>query len=149
MGASDEVRQRTAAAWSAFRSAVDEGALDRVTTAGWTVQEMLAHVAFWLETTPPFVTGAFRGDASAFAVEFPSGYVPPDDGGWPSADVHNAREAEWARGQDATVVVARLDRAYEALIAFLETVSDDEATAHAEYFADIAHHLDAHLAELR
>ena len=148
MGTADELRARTAEAWAAFRSAIDDRALDETTPAGWTAKEMAAHVAFWLETTPPFVTGAFRGRPEAFELEFPSGYVPAEDGSWPAADVHNAREAAWAREQDTGTVVARLDAAYGALTDFLETVTDDEATTHAGYFADIAGHLDNHHREL-
>lgn len=144
MGTADELRARTAEAWAAFRSAIDEHRLDEATPAGWTAKEMAAHVAFWLETVPPFVTGAFRGQPEAFEVEFPSGYSSADDGSWPAADVHNAREAAWAREQDGPSVIARLDAAYDALAAFLETVTDDEGTTHAGYFADIAGHLDNH-----
>jgi hypothetical protein len=144
MGTADELRARTAEAWATFRSAIDERALDEATPAGWTAKEMAAHVAFWLETTPPFVTGAFRGRPSAFETTFPSGYAPPDDGTWPAADVHNAREAAWAREQDGPEVLARLDAAYAELASFLGTVTDDEATTHAGYFADIAGHLDNH-----
>lgn len=144
MGTADELRERTAEAWASFRSAMDTVALDDPTPAGWTAKEMVAHVAFWLETTPPFVTGAFRGRPEAFELEFPSGYVPADDGSWPAADVHNAREAAWAREQDGASVVARLDAAYAALTEFLESVTDEEATTHAGYFADTPGHLDNH-----
>lgn len=144
MGTADELRTRTTEAWAAFRAAIDTEALDEATPAGWTAKEMVAHVAFWLETTPPFVTGAFRGQPTAFEMTFPSGYAPPEDGSWPNADVHNAREAAWARDQDGATVVARLDTAYAALGEFLETVTDEEATTHAGYFADIPGHLDNH-----
>ena len=144
MGTADELRVRTDEAWAAFRSAVDGHRLDDTTPAGWTVQELLGHVAFWLETVPPFVTGAFRGRPEAFELEFPSGFSPPGDGSWPSADVHNAREAAWAREQDGSTVMSRLDAAHRALVEFLTTVTDDEVAAHAGYFADIPGHLDEH-----
>lgn len=116
------------------------------TSAGWTVKEMLAHIAFWLETVPPFVTGAFRGDVSAFELTFPSGYVA-GEGEWPSAAVHNEREAAWARDQTAEAVLARADRAFDQLREFLATVTDEEAAEHSGYFADIGGHLDAHRTE--
>lgn len=147
MGAADDIRTSVATAWVAFRAAMAEGDLERTTPAGWTRKELAAHAAFWLETVPPFVTGAFRGDESAFSLVFPSGYDTATDEVWPEADVHNAREAEWARTQPGDAVLARLDAAYEASAAFLETVTDDEATTHAEYFADIARHLDEHRTE--
>ena len=144
MGAAQEVRERTAEAAEAFLAALEGRDLDETTASGWTRKEMVAHVAFWLETTPPFVTGAFRGEPAAFDVTFPSGFRPADDGSWPSADVHNAREAAWAREQPAAVVRERLDAAWRQLREFLATVSDDEAATHADYYADICHHLDAH-----
>jgi hypothetical protein len=58
--------------------------------------------------------------------------------------VHNAREAAWAEqaGQDATL--ARLDAAWSDACAFLLSVDDEEARAHAEYFLAISDHLDEH-----
>ena len=134
-------------AWRTFRDRISGVGLGETTSAGWTVKEMLAHVAFWLETVPPFVTGTYRGDPSAFEMTFPSGYRP--EGEWPPADVHNAREAAWAREQPDDVVVARAERAYEELCAFLETVDDEEAAANAEVFAgNVTDHLAEHTAEL-
>jgi hypothetical protein len=76
-------------------------------------------------------------------VTFPSGYVA-GEGDWPDADVHNAREAAWARDQSNDAVVERADQAYDAVRTFLASVTDDEADAHAAYFAEIANHLDEH-----
>jgi hypothetical protein len=139
----DDLRAGVDAAWTAFRRAVVSADLDRVTSAGWRAKEMLAHVAFWLETVPPFVSGAFRGQPEAFSMTFPSGYVA-GEGDWPAADVHNAREASWARDQAADAVLARADRAYDELRTFLATVTDEEVAAQAEYFASIGGHLDEH-----
>ncbi|HVF31842.1 MAG TPA: maleylpyruvate isomerase N-terminal domain-containing protein [Acidimicrobiales bacterium] len=149
MGTADDLRDDIEVAAAAFLATLDGRDLEAPTPSGWTVKEMVAHVAFWLETTPPFVTGAFRGDESAFEVTFPSGFVPSDDGAWPPADVHNAREAAWAREQAPDVVVQRLREAHRRLGEFLVTVTDEEASEHADYYRDIAHHLDAHrIAEL-
>jgi hypothetical protein len=139
----DDVRARVDEAWASFRSAVASTDLDAPTSAGWQAKEMLAHVAFWLETVPPFVTGAFRGDTSAFSVTFPSGYVAGEDD-WPGPDVHNAREAAWGREQSGDAVLARADRAYEEARSFLATVTDDEVAEHADYFAEVHNHLDEH-----
>ena len=144
MGVADDLREEIEAATVAFLAALEGRDLESSTAAGWPVKEMVAHVAFWLETTPPFVAGAFRGDPSAFEVTFPSGFAPPDDGTWPAADVHNAREAAWARDQPGDVVVQRLREASARLSEFLATVTEAEATEHAGYFRDIAHHLDVH-----
>lgn len=148
MTAASDLRNRTAEAWRALRDAVDDVDLDAPTAAGWTGKEMIAHVAFWLETTAPFVTGMWRGDPSAFTFRFPSGYVPPDDGTWPDANTHNAREAAWARERSGDEVLARLDAAWLATRDFLETVTDEEATEHADYFAGNPKHLDEHRLEL-
>lgn len=148
MGTADELREEIAEAAAAFSAALEPQDLESTTTAGWTVKEMVAHVAFWLETTPPFVSGAFRGDVTAFDVTFPSGYAAPDDGSWPAADVHNAREAAWARQQTAEAVTSRLEEAIGNLQTFLLSVTDTEAVQHADYYRDIASHLDAHRKEL-
>lgn len=144
MGTADELRGDIERAAGAFGTALDGRDLEAATPSGWTAKEMVAHVAFWLETVPPFVSGAFRGDDAAFAVTFRSGYVPPDDGSWPGADVHNAREAAWAREQTPDAVLQRLDDATRSLREFLVTVSDEEAAERADYYRDIAGHLDAH-----
>lgn len=144
MGAASDLRDDIERAAAAFVTALDGRDLDATSPSGWTLKEMVAHVAFWLETTPPFVSGAFRGEEGAFEVTFPSGYAPPDDGSWPAADVHNAREAAWARKQTAAVVLQRLHEARRRLDEFLVTVTDDEATEQAGYYRDIAGHLDAH-----
>lgn len=147
MGAADALRHETGAALEEFTSAAGAADLDATTSSGWTAKEMVAHVAFWLETTPPFVTGAFRGDESAFNVTFPSGYAA-GDGEWPDADIHNAREAAWARDQTSEAVLGRLRAAGAGLRTFLESVTDDEATAQAAYYGDIAGHLRTHRQEL-
>ncbi|MBW3549093.1 MAG: maleylpyruvate isomerase N-terminal domain-containing protein [Actinobacteria bacterium] len=51
--------------WSQFRAAVARltpSEIERETLAGWTVKEMLAHVAFWEETVKPVFVGWFRGE---------------------------------------------------------------------------------------
>ena len=143
-GAADDLRARVDDAWRQLRDAIgSEDQLDETTSAGWSRKEMLAHLAFWLETVPPFVRGAFRGEPAAFQVAFPSGYVA-GDGEWPAADVHNSREAAWARTQPADLVLARADRAYTELAEFLRSVTDAEVEANAGYFADVDGHLVAH-----
>ena len=107
--------------WSPFRAAVARLALDQldhVTPAGWTVKEMLAHIAFWEETVKPVFVGLFRGEAD----ESFEGWYGGDDLGltrddpWPVSDVHNDREAAWARGRPSAEVVARLERAHRQLV---------------------------------
>ena len=88
--------------WLPFRATVDRLGLDRfkhVSPAGWTVKEMLAHIAFWEETVTPVVVGWFRGGPDE---AFEGWYGGEElgltrDDPWPVADVHNAREAAGAR----------------------------------------------------
>ena len=137
--------QQVGDAYRPFRDAVASADLDATTSAGWTVKEMVAHVAFWKEASVGVVCNVFRGEAEP-AVAFGSGYEPGDE--WPAADVHNAREAAWARTQDAAAVVERLDRAHRLQCETLATVTDAERAEHAEYFDHLGDHEREHLAEL-
>ena len=144
------------AGWSTFRAAVErlspEG-LERVTPAGWTAKEMLAHIAFWEETVKPVIVGWFRGEPD----DSFEGWYGGDELGltrgdpWPVADVHNAREAAWARARGPADVLARLDRAHRQLVDVVGSLSDDEAESdrYAGKIADATwRHYRAHLAEL-
>lgn len=142
------------AGWGALRAAVDRlgpEALERATPAGWTVKEMLAHVAFWEETVDPVVNGMFRGR------EVPEDWYGGDDLGlapgdpWPVSAVHNAREAAWARSRSGQEVLDRWARAHERMLAVVVTITDEEARKH-EYFGKVGaatyDHYAEHLAEL-
>ncbi len=143
--------------WSAFRAAVADLALDQlehVTPAGWTVKEMLAHIAFWEETVKPVFVGWFGGEPD----ESFEGWYGGEDRGltrddpWPVSDVHNAREAAWARGQPGAEVLARLDRAHRQLVEVVGSLSDDEANneRYTEKIADATwRHYAKHLTELQ
>ena len=136
--------------WRPFMSAVErlgENGLERPTTAGWTAKEMLAHIAFWDEAVEGAVTMLFRQAALPKGWSFGSGYTSEAE--WPQDFVHNAREAEWARGQPAGAVLSRLASAHQRLLTFMETVTDDEVAAHPEYFPELAKHYDEHLPELQ
>ena len=139
--------------------------MERRTSAGWTVKEMIAHVAFWDECALPVVGGMFRGDPQWLAVDpqtfekwyggdpstslrTGSGLGPADP--WPKADVHNAREAAWARGKSAIEVLARWDRAHERVLALVATFTEAEAQDErfVAYFQDKCRHHAEHFAEL-
>jgi hypothetical protein len=141
--------ERVEAAWQPLREAAEALGLDRweeITPAGWSAQEMLAHVAFWEEAVFGWVTIGIRGQALPKGWSFGSGYSPEAE--WPSANVHNAREAEWARSRTAAEVMARWDRAHEQLLAILSTVTDREAAEQAAYFDEVGNHFREHLGEL-
>ena len=97
-------------AWLALRQEVDRlepDDFEAVTPAGWTVKEMLAHVAFWAETVEMVIVGQLRGEPIS-ETEWYGGDDLGLSGAWPHADVHNAREAEWARRHSTREVLQRL-----------------------------------------
>lgn len=112
--------------WEPFRALVTrlDGALERVTPVGWTAKEMLAHVAFWDETVEAVIVGMYRGQLRA-DWSFGSGYAHADDG-WPPAEVHNAREAAWARDRTVEEVLGRLDRAHARALEVVRSITADE-----------------------
>lgn len=137
-----------------FRKEIDrigfEG-LDQPTPAGWTAKEMLGHIGFWMEATEPVVEGMFRGKDLPEDWAFGSGYVHGEnDGEWPKADVHNAREAEWARARPAAEVVDRLDRAHAKSVELARSLTDDELqdSRFRDHLQEKAGHYDGHRAEL-
>lgn len=146
----DRAAERIQEGWLPLREAVDamsDEAMSDPTAAGWTVKEMLAHVAFWDEAAVPVVTYMNRGKEIPPGAYFGSGYRPGDT--WPADNVHNAREAGWARNQDAATVRERLARAHEAMLAALRALSDEEVTAQSGYLNDQPGHYEEHLAELQ
>lgn len=146
----DDVRARVDRSWGRFRAAVEASVdrLDHPTQAGWSAKEMVAHVAFWDEAVVPVVVTMFRGEVLPPGWEFGSGDLGLVDDQWPSADVHNAREAAWARSRSSAEVVERCDRAHRQLGALLATVTDDEVAEHLDYFGNLGSHYEEHLAEI-
>ena len=95
-------------AWAPLQAEVDalgEARLEEPTVAGWTAKELLSHVAFWAEAVEGFVTSAWRNRPLPEGWTFGSGYVPASDGSWPHFQVHNDREAAWARERTHWVLV--------------------------------------------
>jgi DinB superfamily len=108
----NDLAEQFDATWLRFRAAVDDlgdAQMESPTRVGWTAKEMLGHLGFWLEATEGVIVGIFRGEPLRGDFAFESGYVPDPDAPWPTADVHNAREASWARSRSAAEVVARLE----------------------------------------
>jgi hypothetical protein len=131
-------------------AALSGAALEQPAPEGWSAKEMLAHVAFWEEAAIYVIEHMLRGKPEPTSWPFPSGYDPlavAED--WPSDDVHNAREAAWARERDVSVVLDRLDRAHEDLTRLLRTITDDEAVEHAAYLREVHAHFDEHLGDLQ
>jgi hypothetical protein len=146
----ETIRASVQAAWTPF-----EAVVSRLSPAelvlnvgnGWTVKELLSHVAFWDEAVEGYVTLAIRLRELPNGWTFGSGYEP-DDGPWPHFEVHNAREAAWAREHNSEAVLERVETAHRALARFLETITEEEAAEHAEYFGQLGQHYREHLADL-
>jgi hypothetical protein len=107
---------------------------------------MIGHVAFWEEAPFGVLLLMFRNEQLPDGWVFGSGYVP--EGDWPHFEVHNQREAAWARSETWESVLARWEAAHAALLELLATVTDDEAQRHAAYFSEVAEHLREHLTDL-
>jgi hypothetical protein len=138
--------------WAPFRAEVARLArgdqLERVTPAGWTIKEMMAHIAFWEETVKPVFVGWFRGEPDS---SFEGWYGGEDlgltrDDPWPVSDVHNAREAASARARPSAEVVARLEPAHRQVVEVVESLTEEEAD-NARYTEKIADAMWRHYAE--
>lgn len=126
---------------------------ERPLTPAWNVKEMLAHLAFWEETSLPVIETIFRGGP-----EVPVGrWYGGDDlelapgAPWPDADTHNAREARWARSHSAADVMRRLREARQKLKGVLATVTDEESRGPigTQWSGEaICRHVDYHLAQI-
>jgi hypothetical protein len=120
----------------------------------WTVKEMLAHLAFWEETSQPVINTIYRGGPELPVEQWYGGdnlELAPDSP-WPDADTHNAREARWARTRSAAEVLQRLTKAREKLKTVLMTVTDQESRGPIgqEWSgAAICGHVDHHLAQVQ
>ncbi|HVE93786.1 MAG TPA: DinB family protein [Acidimicrobiales bacterium] len=150
----NELTQRLDAAWSALRASADRlvsDGLEKPTPAGWTAKEMLGHIAFWDECVEPVVIGLLRGDVERMGGwKFGSGFVADNDGEWPPEDVHNAREAAWAREQTVETVLARVDAAHAGAISAIAGFTAEELADEKfiDYVDNCASHYAGHAAEL-
>jgi hypothetical protein len=141
--------------WRRLRDAIGRlggSRMEVTTSAGWTVKEMVAHVAFWEETVNPVVNGMYRGKEVPLEEWYGGDDLSLAPGEpWPIADVHNAREAAWARTRSPEEVLARWDRAHERLLVVVRTITAEEAHRD-EYFRKIRaatyDHYAEHLFEL-
>jgi hypothetical protein len=141
----DERQRESLAFIAAFERLAPEARSGEV-IGGWSAREMAAHVAFWNEAAVPVIRHLWRGQEIPMPWEFGSG--PFNEPGWPSADVHNAREAAWARGVSDAEVLERLRSAHDALAAELETVNAEEFEVRRGYYGELIEHLREHRAEL-
>lgn len=127
--------------------------LEQPLTPSWTVKEMLAHLAFWEETSVPVIQTIFRGGPKIPVEQWYGGEdleLAPGTP-WPDADTHNAREARWARSRSAGEVLERLKQARQKLKRVIATVTDEESRGPiGEQWSGeaICRHIDHHLAQI-
>jgi len=136
------------AGWQELRAAIERlgpQGLQQRTPSGWSVREMIAHIAFWEETVEPVIDGMYRGRE---VVDWYGGDdlgLGPDDP-WPVSAVHNAREAAWARAHTDDEVLARWERAHRRMVEVVATITDDEAERE-EYLVKVGAATVLHYAE--
>ena len=146
----EEVRQLIDDRWEPLSAAIDRMSAERLdapTNPGWTAKESIAHLAFWDEAAYGFMLLTYFNEPLPDGWSFGSGWLPGDEP-WPHFEVHNAREAEWARQQAGADVLARLDRAHDQLLSLMPRLTPELVEADAEHLAEISRHYVAHLEEL-
>ena len=145
---------RVDAAWQPLRLAVAALAPDQLevkTDAGWSVKEMLAHVAFWEETVLnrlPQLLGRHAPDLS----DWYGGEGLNLSADWPHYDVHNRREAEWAETQTIERVLSRLDTSHARVTSLLATLTDEQVAVQdiwEKVAAETFEHYADHMADLQ
>jgi hypothetical protein len=152
-----ELREVVEAECRPLRDAVeglDAAEFDRHTRAGWTVKEMLAHVAFWEETAEPLVR-SFRGEPPVPLEAWYHGdsqaYLRDVASDWPPAMVHNMREAAWARDRTPAEVMARWNAAHARVLEIIDGLTDEDVGDErlvANLLACCSNHYQEHLSEL-
>jgi hypothetical protein len=158
--ASDWAREQFAVldrGWDRLMAVVERlgpNGLDQPLTPAWTVKEMLAHLAFWEETSLPVIVTLYRGGPELPVERWYGGADLELAPGapWPDADTHNTREARWARSRSAAEVLQRLKQARHKLKSILATVTDEESRgAIGEQWSGeaICRHIDHHLAQIK
>jgi hypothetical protein len=101
---------------------------------------------------PPFINGFYRKRGWGDRETWHGGDAFDDSKGWPEADVHNAREAAWARRHATDQVLNRLDSAHARVVELVDTLTPDELAdeRYRQYIAgNTFDHYVEHLPELR
>jgi hypothetical protein len=117
-----ELQQKISRGYRAMREAI--GALpaerwDEKLPAGWTLKEMVGHLAYWESTVPAFVDSLRTGTPQEVAL------LVADDGGG-DADEQNARAAAEVRGLSRDEVLRRWDDAHSEMLEAARNLSDAE-----------------------
>jgi hypothetical protein len=109
---------------------------DEKLPAGWTLKEMVGHLAYWESTIPAFVESARSG-------------TPHEDGD--DADELNARAAAEARGLSREEILRRWDDAHAAVLEVARNLTDSELADDAfmeKFEGDTYGHYPNHYADL-
>jgi len=134
-----ELEKKISQAHRAMRDAI--GALpaqrwDEKLPSGWTLKEMVGHLAYWESTIPAFVAALRSGT--------------PSDGG-EEADAPNARAAAVARGLSRDEVLCRWDDAHTEMLDIARNLSDaelEDASLMQKFEEDTHGHYPNHYADL-
>src|SRR5438045_6050196 len=92
---------------------------DEKLPAGWTLKEMVGHLAYWESTIPAFVVSLRTGTPQEVAL------LVADDGGG-DADEQNARAAAEARGLSGDEVLRRWDDAHAGALEVARNLTESE-----------------------
>jgi hypothetical protein len=117
-----DLQQKISQSHRAMREAI--GALpaerwDEKLPAGWTLKEMVGHLAYWESTVPAFIDSLRTGTPQEVAL------LVADDGGG-DADELNARAAAEVRGLSRDEVLRRWDDAHSEMLEVARNLSDAE-----------------------
>jgi hypothetical protein len=118
----DELLKKISQSHRSMREAI--GALpaprwDEKLPAGWTLKEMVGHLAYWESTIPGFVESLRTGTPQEVAL------LVADDGGG-DADELNARAAAEARGLSREEILRRWDDAHAEMLEVARNLTDTE-----------------------
>ncbi len=117
---------------------------DEKLPAGWTLKEIVGHLAYWESTIPAFVADLRTRTPQEVAL------LVADDGGG-DADELNARAAAVARGLSRDEVLRRWDDAHSEMLEVARNLSDaelDDASFMRKFEEDTYGHYPNHYADL-
>lgn len=79
--------------------------------AGWTLKEMVGHLAYWEDTVAPFIESLRSGEGQGSAG---------------SVDEQNAKAGASAKGLPREEVLKRWERAHQSVVEMVHSLSDDD-----------------------
>jgi DinB superfamily len=133
-----DLLQRIDASWSAFLASIDDLTEDRLLEPGaigeWSLKDLFGHIAFWDDLGRENAALALSGQARQFD------------------DFEALNQADHAARQGRTLAEERaaMHQAHAALVAYLEEITELDATAIDEAIAGSTYeHYDEHQADVR